>query len=200
MHARTVCLLFAILTGCGGGKSKTDGSGGTGSGGTGGSAAGGAGGTDPCANLACLQHVNDLMVECTVGGSCVSQRNSVSFPMTNAICYDNGVRIMDTQMSSVVQANMTDTFEVKKGDMLCYTRTFVSFDPPNYAVDSVMMDASGTTLVTTHKDINNVYTVTCPGRPPTKFTTSCGLPDTVVTNGYLVPAGSPLCTDGTCIF
>ncbi len=120
--------------------------------------------------------------------------------MTKAICYENGVRIMDSQMSNLAQSNMTDTFEVKKGDTLCYTRTFVTTNGPNYAVNSVMTDAAGTTLVTTHKEINNVYTVTCPGRPPTVFTTSCGLPDTVVTNGYLVPATSPLCTDGSCSF
>lgn len=126
------------------------------------------------------------------------QYSSGSAPMTRATCYDNGLKIMETYGFSTT--TMTDAFEVKKDGTVCYTRSFLTTTSGPFMMTSIATSATGTTLATTSRDINNVYTVTCPGRPPTVFDASCGFPDTVLTNGYLAPTTTPVCTEGTCAY
>jgi hypothetical protein len=203
-RARYLAIALLLVTACGGGSSKPSPSGGAG----GSSGSGGAGGAgDPCANLACLQHVQDLMLGCEASGACVSQAGSSELLVT-ASCYDNGLKILSTQVGSQTSTVFTDhqTYQVKNGGGLCYTRTFdlvVGGDGgTGYSNDSTMQDASGTLLVTTHMDVNNVTTVTCPGGQPTVFTDgSCGIMALTVSSTYLLDSTTQsTCTDGTCTF
>jgi len=164
--------------------------------------------TSACANLACLQQVEDLMFGCAGGGTCVEQQDSTALPITTNECFDNGVRILATEMisSAVTSSSTTLAYKVKKGDALCFTRTFVSSQSYTdgglvSGIDITLEDASGTTLVTASEDSNNVVTVTCPGGQPTVFVDSCGY-DSSAANGAYVTLGAtpPTCTQGSCSF
>ena len=67
-------------------------------------------------------------------------------------------------------------------------------------MDFTLQDATGKTLVTSHEDINDVATVTCPGGEPTVFADSCG--PSLAVNGVYATLGTspPTCTAGTCSF
>jgi len=56
-------------------------------------------GGDACANLACLQEMQQLMLSCAAEGACVVQTEPApaTEPMTSKdYCYYNGVRLLDT--------------------------------------------------------------------------------------------------------
>lgn len=164
--------------------------------------------TGTCASLACLKQVGDLMLGCAGGGTCILQQDLTATPTSSSQCYDNGVKILATMQttSGSTSYQMTYTYKVKKNDVLCYTRTFVSgssFTDGGLAsgIDFTLQDAAGKTLVTAHQDDNNVATVTCPGGEPTVFTNSCGYPSLAVNGAYATQGNSPpTCTAGTCSF
>lgn len=169
-------------------------------------ACGGDSSTNACANLACLQKGADLMFNCAASGACVAQKDLTAVPTTSSQCFDNGVKILATQemTSGSTGYRSTMTYRVKKGDALCYTRTFVSstsLTDSAHPMDITLQDASGATLVTTSMDANNVATVTCPGGEPTVFADTCGYPSLAVNGAYAVQGTSaPTCTDGACSF
>jgi hypothetical protein len=218
-HDPRVLLLFIVACGCGSNaKTGSDGGGGSsavGGGGSGASTAGGAGGNGGgggvpaiCANFACLQTVQDLMVACTGRGACTSQNDLASTPKTIARCYDNGVHILTTTVITTDSTSYMSTgaIQVKKGADLCYTRNFMDVTPmqpdasPIISSDMTTLDASGTLVATVHVDANAVTTVTCPGGAPTVLPASCGVSPIVISGSYFVDASAPACTSGTCSF
>jgi len=163
--------------------------------------------TGACANLACLKQVGDLMLGCAGGGTCILQQDLTATPTSSSQCYDNGVKILATvQVASGSTSYQTRTYNVKKNDALCYTRTLASGSSLTdgglvYGIDATLQDAAGKTLATAHLDENNVATVTCPGGDPTVFTASCGYPSLAVNGAYATLGTSPpTCTAGTCSF
>jgi hypothetical protein len=148
------------------------------------------------------------MFGCAASGACVVQKDSTAVPVTSSQCFDNGVRILATEETSLgsTSSRTTLTYKVKNGDALCFTRTFVSGSAYTdgglvYGIDSTLQDASGTTLVNGHTDVNNVVTVTCPGGQPTVFADSCGYSSLAANGAYLTLGTSPpVCTDGACSF
>lgn len=187
-------------------------------GGTGGAAgsiagggAGGGGGVSPdCANVACLQQVEDLMVGCAGDGSCVYHMDGTGSPSTNTKCYENGVKIqdmIDTSQNSTT-FTLSSTFKVSMNGSLCYTRSSVSVTMDldagigaRYASDLTMQDASGTTIVTVHEDIDGVATVTCPGGSPSLVPASCGFSPLFITGGPPVKStAATTCVAEVCTF
>ena len=159
-----------------------------------------------CANLACLKQAGELMVSCGGSAPCVVQQDSTA--ATSSQCYANGVKILATMQMTLgsTGSQSTTTYQVKKNDALCFTRTYTSSYSLGdggtvYALDFALQDAAGATLVTASQDVNDVVTVTCPGREPTVFTDSCGY-SSIAANGMYVTLGStpPTCTAGTCSF
>ena len=205
--ARSIVVALLLVAACGGGKgTKTDagGSGGVGGGGAGGGVA------PECANVACLQQVEDLMVGCSADGSCVYHSDATGFPLTTTKCYDNGVKILkmiDTSQSST-SVTLSTTFKVEKDGSLCYTRSSVSVTMDvdagagaKYTSDLTMQDAIGTTIVTVHVDTEGVATVTCPGGSPSLVPASCGFSTLIVGAGPLVKStAATTCDNGTCTF
>ena len=130
-------------------------------------------------------------------------------PVSRTACYENGVKIENTGTASTgpTEVSTTSTFRVKNASGLCYTRTLVTHNPLvadagiSFGVDITMQDSSGTTLMTAHQDVNDVVTVTCPGRPPTAFVESCGFSIQAARGAYLIQGiPPPTCTDGPCSF
>ena len=164
--------------------------------------------TGTCANLACLKQAGNLMLGCAGGGTCILQQALTATPPSTSECYDNGVKILATMQTTSASTSyqMTDRYEVKKNDALCYTRTVVSGNSFTdgglvYALDFTLQDAAGKTLVTSSVDDKNVATVTCPGGEPTVYTDSCGYPSLAVNGAYATLGSSPpTCTAGTCSF
>ena len=164
--------------------------------------------TGTCANLACLKQAGNLMLGCAGGGTCILQQALTATPPSTSECYDNGVKILATMQMTLgsTGSQSTTTYQVKKNDALCFTRTYASSYSLGdggtvYALDFALQDAAGATLVTASQDVNDVVTVTCPGREPTVFTDSCGY-SSMAANGMYVTLGStpPTCTAGTCSF
>ncbi len=125
-RVRGVAVALLLLAACGGGKATKTDAGGSGGGAGGGNAGGGGGGVSPeCANVACLQQIEDLLVGCAGDGSCVSHSDVPGIPGTNTKCYDNGVKVLeifDTSQSST-SFTLSTTFKVKTDGSLCYTRS-----------------------------------------------------------------------------
>src|SRR3954464_15289547 len=109
---------------------------------------GGGGVSGACANVACLQQVQDLLVGCKAGGSCVVQETTTA-PVIATQCFGNGVKIEGTAGPIVgsTEVTSTNTFTVKKSDALCYTRTLVSHIPlaagAGITTDITTQDPSG---------------------------------------------------------
>jgi len=162
----------------------------------------GSGGPAACADLTCLQAVQNLMVSCEAAGACVRSTSSTQ-TTDSTTCFDNGVKIQQTEQVTVMAPIVTSTItgRVEKNGALCYTRTFVSTSGNNTtSTDVSTQDASGTTLVTAHIDASNVATVTCPGHPPTVYSDSCGS-SFAVRGAFVEQAPIPAsCADGTCTF
>ena len=81
-----------------------------------------------CANVACLQQIEDLLIGCAGDGACVYHSDVPGIPGTTTKCYDNGVKVLeifDTSQSST-SFTLTTTFKVEKGGSLCYTRSSVA--------------------------------------------------------------------------
>lgn len=194
MRERGWCLLAVplLIAACGGSGSNPTGTGGTGGGGASG---------DACANLACLQHVEDLMFAC-MGAACVAETAPIP---PNTKCFGNGVKIMQTveMTTGSTGYTVTTTDHLKKDDAVCYTTTIVqryATDGTRIQADTSTQDAAGTTVVTGSQDSNDVITVTCPGHPPTTFVASCMLDSFYATSAYVTEANLPRCADQTCSF
>lgn len=207
--ARSVCVALLLVAGCGGGMAKMDAGGSGGAGGNGGTGAGGAVSGD-CANVACLQQVEDLMVGCAADGSCVEHSDVPGIPGTTTKCYDNGVKVLemlDTSQNST-SYTLTSTFKVEQNGSLCYSRSSVSVTMDvdagvgaKYTSDTTMRDASGSTIVTIHADTDGVVTVTCPGGQASPVPASCGFPTLILGGGPLVKStAATTCDNGTCTF
>lgn len=206
-RVRSLVVVLLLVAGCGGSAAKNDaggGAGGNGGGGTGGAVSG------ECANVACLQQVEDLMVGCAGDGACISHSDVPGVPGTTTKCYDNGVKVLqmiDTAQNSS-SFSLNTTFKVEKDGSLCYTRSSVSvtMDPDagtaaKYTSDQTMQDASGTTVVMIHTDVDGVATVTCPGGQPSQVPASCGFPTLVLGGGPAVKStAATTCDSGTCTF
>jgi hypothetical protein len=69
-------------------------------------------------------------------------------------------------------------------------------------MDTTLVDASGTTIATARLDGNEVTTVTCPGKEPTVYASSCGYSQTAAQATPFVTLGTapPACTAGTCTY
>ncbi len=213
MRPRLLVALL-LLVACGGCNSKStaqpDGAGGNGGGSAGNGGGAGAGDdSGVCANVACLQTLWDLEVGCTAGGSCMYQSDLTSTPMTEAKCYDNGVKILMTTESSPgpTTSTVTLTFKVKKNGALCFSKTAVDTFPTGAEAstdatgDVTTLDASGTLLATVHSDPGGAVTVTCPGSPPTVLPDSfCGFSKLMVGATYLTESTASLCNLGSCSF
>ena len=168
--ARSLVASLLLVAACGGGTATTM----------------DAGGVSPeCANVACLQQVQDLMVSCAADGSCAYHSDVPGIPGTTTKCYDNGVKVLEVFGTSQdsTSASLSTMFKVEKSGSLCYTRSSVSVTMDvdagagaKYASDQTMQDASGTTIVTIHTDTDGVFTVTCPGGSPSPIPASCGSP------------------------
>jgi hypothetical protein len=168
----------------------------------------GDGGASSCDNLACLRTGLDIMMRCAGGDTCVVQQGTTAAE-AGAICFDNGVKIRAAAESAMAATgfSMTYSYEVKKNDALCYTRTFVSSQSHDDGglstrMDTTLEDASGTTIATARIDNNDVITVTCPGQEPTVYTTSCGYSQTAAQATPFVTLGTapPTCTAGSCTY
>ena len=161
-----------------------------------------------CAKLACLKQATDLMLGCAGSATCILQQDLTTAPTTGSQCYDNGVKILATGQTTPGSTSylMTYTYQVKKNDALCFTRTIVSGSTLTdaglvYAMDTTLQDGAGVTLETAHLDGNNVATVTCPGGEPTVFADACGYSSLAVDGAYATLGSSPpTCTAGTCSF
>ena len=194
---------------------KTDAGGSGGAGGNGGVVGGGGGGggggvSGECANVACLQQVEDLLIGCAGDGTCVDHSDVPGIPGTLTKCYENGVKILETFDTSQNSTSYTlsEMFKVEKDGSLCYTRSSVSVTMDvdagtgaRFTSDGTMQDASGTTIATIHIDTDGVATVTCPGGQPTVFSTSCGFPAFVIGSPVVVKAtAATVCDNGACTF
>ena len=191
----TLLLPLLVFVACGGSSSNPN---------NGPDGGGGGGGSGACANVACLQQVEDLMVGCIAGGSCVVQESTTA-PVTVTQCFGNGVKIMGAveQSQGSTDLTSTNTFTLKKSDALCYTRTLATHIPSaggGITTDITTQDPSGATVATVHLDANNVATVTCPGGSPTVLMNSCGFATSTVNGAYLTQAPPPTCTGGACSF
>ena len=205
---RSVGVALLLVAACGGGNqaTKTDAGG---SGGGAGAGGGGGGASPECANVACLQQIEDLLIACAGDGSCVYHSDVPGIPGTETKCYDNGVKVLeifDTAQSST-SFTLSSTFKVKKDGSLCYTRSSVAVTNDvdagagaKYMSDSTTQDASGTTILTVHVDIDGVATVTCPGRSPSLVPASCGFPLVVIIGGPPVKSTAATCDNGACAF
>ena len=185
----------------------TDGAGGGGAGGAMAGAAGTAAAGDDCSNVPCLQQAETLMAGCLAAGPCISQKVSITPPTSVSSCFDNGVRVVGT-MAGGGQGDsftLTTTYKVKKGDALCYTRTFATHTPPggdagaSTVADITTQDASGAIVAIVHLDEHDTPTVICPGRLPTVPAFPCGYAASVRT-AFLVQTPAPTCTAGACTF
>ena len=176
----------------------------------GGGGGAGAGVSPECANVACLQQIEDLLIGCAGDGACVYHSDVPGIPGTTTKCYDNGVKVLkifDTSQSST-SFTLTTTFKVEKGGSLCYTRSSVAVTMDvdagagaRYTSDATTQDASGTTILTVHVDIDGVATVTCPGGSPSVVPASCGFPLLVISGGPPVKStAASTCDNGTCTF
>ena len=207
-RVRGVAFVLLLVAACGDGQAaKTDAGGGAGGGGAGG---GGGGASPECANVACLQQIEDLVVGCAGDGACVSHSDVPGVPGTTTKCYGNGVKVLeifDTSQSST-SFTLSTTFKVEKDGSLCYTRAAVAVTMDvdagagaKYTSDSTTQDASGTTILTVHVDIDGVPTVTCPGGSPSLVPASCGFPLAVIIGGPPVKStAATTCDNGTCAF
>jgi hypothetical protein len=202
---------LVVAVGCGGSNARPDGGGGSSGGGGSGGHGGGAGdaGDDSgaCSNVGCTQTVQDLVLGCVAGGSCVYQSNVPATPLMKTSCYDNGVKVLTTIESSTGATNMvTTTFKVKKGDSVCYTKTAVDSFPANADTgtdstsDVTIQDPSGALVATTHVDPNGHITLTCAGGSPIAVPDSCAVATLVLLGGPPIEAGTPTCDLGTCTF
>jgi hypothetical protein len=189
---------------------KPDAGGSGGAGGTGGAAGSGGGVPGECANIACLQQVEDLLVGCAGDGTCVDHADVPGIPGTLTKCYENGVKVLETFDTSQNSTSHTlsNTFKVEKDGSLCYTRSSVSVTMDvdagtgaKFTSDGTMQDASGTTIATIHIDTDGVATVTCPGGQPTVVSASCGFPALVISSPVVVKStAATVCDNGTCTF
>src|SRR3954463_2667408 len=127
--ARRICLVLLAVAGCGGGMAKTNAGGSGGAGGNGGAVGGGGGGgvSGECANVACLQQVEDLLIGCAGDGTCVDHSDVPGIPGTLTKCYQNGVKVLETSDTSQNSTSYTlsELFKVEKDGSLCYTRSSV---------------------------------------------------------------------------
>jgi hypothetical protein len=108
-----------------------------------------------------------------------------------------------TDASTIVRPS---TVEVKKGDALCFSQSFVQTvtltGPGSYKIvdDYTRMDASGTVVATIHR-ADGVTTVTCPGGPPTVIPPmGCGFSSPMINLDPLLPEGNMVCDVGICTF
>ena len=188
-----------------GGASSTGGSfpmagsfseGGTGGGGTGGSSIPL---TGNCANLTCLNPLNDLLSTCQVGASeaCTLQVTiSPEFFDVNE-CYASGVKMQVSQGSMGPGMSSMTLATVKRGSSVCYS---IEVDGPYSSLTTaVVKDGAGTPVATLSEDsTTSVSTVTCPGGTPTVVDATCGsAPGGIGSSG--LPGGGN-CTTGTCTF
>ncbi|MGB8296335.1 MAG: hypothetical protein WCG85_12985 [Polyangia bacterium] len=171
--------------------------GGTGGGGTGGSSIPL---TGNCANLTCLNPLNDLLSTCQVGASeaCTVQVTmSPEFFDVND-CYASGVKMQVSQGSMGPGMSSMTLTTVKRGSSVCYS---IEVDGPyGYGILTtvVVKDGAGTPVATLSENSTaSVSTVTCPGGTPTVVDATCG--NNSGNLGSTIPTGSN-CTPGLCAF
>jgi hypothetical protein len=170
--------------------------GGTGGGGTGGSSIPL---TGNCANLTCLNPLNDLLSACQVGASeaCTQQTTISPEWFVENDCYASGVKMQVSQVSmSPGMSSMTLT--VKRGSSVCYSIEVDGFYASGSLTTAVVKNASGTPIATLAEySTTSVSTVTCPGGAPTAVDATCGSTSGSIGSG--MPTGAN-CTTGTCTF
>jgi hypothetical protein len=169
--------------------------GGTGGGGTGGSSIPL---TGNCANLTCLNPLNDLLSTCQVGASeaCTVQVTmSPEFFDVNE-CYTSGVKMQVSQGSMGPGMSSMTLTTVKRGSSVCYS---IELDAPYSSLTTaVVKDGAGTPVATLSEySTTSVSTVTCPGGTPTVVDATCG--NNSGNLGSAIPTGSN-CTPGLCAF
>ena len=167
--------------------------GGTGGGGTGGSSIPL---TGNCANLTCLNPLNDLLSACQVGaGEACTRQNTMIPAIVINDCYASGVKMhasMGMDMSSA-------TITVKNGSSICYSLLMTGILGGVSDVSTlVFRNSSGATVATIAvNNTTSVSTVTCPGGTPTVVDATCG--NNSGNLGSAIPTGSN-CTPGLCAF
>jgi hypothetical protein len=155
--------------------------------------------TGNCANLTCLNPLNDLLSACQVGANEACTQQNTMTPATSMIvindCYASGVKMhasMGMDMSSA-------TITVKNGSSICYSLLMTGILSGVSDVSTlVFRNSSGATVATIAvNNTTSVEMVTCPGGTPTVVDATCGN-----SSGNLsstIPNGLN-CTPGYCAF
>ena len=143
---------------------------------------GGAGGgnSGSCNLPSCIA---SLATTCRPSGTCTSQSDTTT--LSSNTCYSNGVKVLTT----LDLTTQTEVVTYKNGSSVCY-----SFNVAGNAAGATtftLKNASGQTIATGATDVNQNFTITCPGGQPVTIDPSCDSPGTSGT-----PAAS--CTTGTC--
>jgi len=142
-----------------------------------------------CANLTCLNPLNDVMAACdTSTAQTCTQQTTMGLSMVENSCYSNGVK---TQM--LVSPDLSAiTATYKSGSSVCYSMDIGGISGAVTTV--VVKDSSGTTIATIVADsTTGADSVTCPGGTPTVVDASCG------TIGA-TSSTSPTCATSICVF
>jgi hypothetical protein len=170
--------------------------GGTGGGGTGGSSIPL---TGNCANLTCLNPLNDLLSTCQVGANEACTEQSTVTPAVYTIvvndCYASGVKTHASLSMDMSSATIT----AKNGSSVCYSILMTGILYGVSEVSTLVVSNSfGTTVATIAvNNTTSVSTVTCPGGTPTVVDATCG--NNSGNLGSAIPTGSN-CTPGLCAF
>jgi hypothetical protein len=136
--------------------------------------------------------MDDLWAACLVNGTCAKQTTST----TTTSCFGNGVKVQTTSGTTGT------TVTAKKGDTVCYTKTFASGSTSGgtypWSSTITVQNGSGATVATMSVDSSGIPSVTCPGGTPTQVDDSC-LTD-FSSFYYYQGTTPPTCTEGTCMF
>ena len=166
---------------------------------TGGTSGGDTGGSSiplvgACANLTCLNPLNDLLATCQTGttDTCKQQVMMGTMIAVND-CYSNGVKMQASMGMDMASVTMT----VKRGGSVCYSMLVGGL--LGNVMTIVVKNGSGTTVATLVEDTTtSINMVTCPGGTPTVVDATCGSNPGGL-GGTSMP-GSANCIDGICVF
>lgn len=153
-----------------------------------------------CGNLTCTGRADDLMAGCMASGACTKQTTSTG----EVRCFENGVKWSRSAHtdSGTTGSSSSIVVTAKKGNALCYTKTFAGFIPTSGGLAAAtstltIADGAGATVATANGDASGMITVLCPGGVATIVDDPC------YTNltAYLLCSGTPAtCTEGSCTF
>jgi hypothetical protein len=167
---------------------------------TGGTSGGGTGGSSiplvgACANLTCLNPLNDLLATCQTGATdTCTQQMTMGMTIVMNECFSNGVKMQVSMGMDMASMTMT----VKSGLSVCYSMLVGGL--LGNVMTIVVKNGSGTTVATVVEDTTtSINMVTCPGGTPTVVDATCGSNPGGL-GGTSIPGSGANCANGICVF